>query len=389
MRILQLPSWYLPEGGQFCLHQSKALQEAGVEVHILANVVLPLSRYKFSVLKYPFRAFFCNENGIPMLRYYSWRIPRLDKLNIAKWVKETVHLYAMYEKKYGKPDLIHVHSSIWGGYAASIIKQQYSIPYVITEHRGIFGAQSAYARSLLKDDYSFLYKSAFGNADFIIPVSSQLIPKIKEYCAEIPVPIKVIPNVLDTDFFSYKQRARTDRDSFVFVAVNGFSTYKGYEYLLPAFDILCEKNPNVYLRLVGENFEFLEFQQLLKQVKHVDRISFSGELDRNGVREELYKADAFVIPSIVEAQSVATIEAMSTGIPVVSTIVNPEEILTDRCGYRVPIEDVNALENAMDQMIKNYYSFDGKYISEHTKSLVNKEAVISQIIDVYNQIIHP
>lgn len=383
MKILQLPSWYLPEGGYFCLHQSQALHQAGVEVYILANVTLPWRKYKWKVFSYPFKPFFTTEHNIPMLRYYSWRIPFLGSRNTDKWVRETLKLYAQFEKRYGKPDIIQVHSSMWAGYVAALIKEKYGVPYVITEHRGIFGVISDYAKQMLRPEFTASISKAFSNADLIIPVSSQLVAKIKEYCGRVDVPIRVIPNMLDTDYFSYKKRVKKDTEAFVFVAVNGFNPYKGYEYLLPAFDALCDVNPNVHLRLVGEDFDFEAFQNLLGNTKHSDKISFAGELNSAGVRNELWEAHAFVIPSIVEAQSVSTIEAMSTGLPVVSTIVNPSEILTEQCGMRVPIENSKALADAMQQMIMNYASFDGQYISEHIKALVSKETVLKQLLDAY------
>lgn len=383
MKILQLPSWYLPEGGYFCLHQSEALHQAGVEVHILANVMLPWRKYRWKVFSYPFKPFFTNEYGIPILRYYSWRIPFVGSLNTDKWVRDTVSLYAKFEKRNGRPDFIQVHSCMWAGLAAAVIKEKYGVPYVITEHRGIFGAISNYAKQMLRPEFSISISKAFSNANLIIPVSSQLVPKIKEYCGKEDVPIRVIPNMLDTDFFTYKERKLSNKEPFVFVAVNGFNAYKGYEYLLPAFDLLCEKNSNVHLRLVGENFEFAEFQTLLANTKHKDKISFAGELDRTGVRSELWNAHAFVISSIVEAQSVSTIEAMSTGLPVVSTIVNPIEILTEKCGYRISIEDDAALADAMLKMINNYSQFDSAYISQHTKALVSKETVLQQLLEAY------
>jgi glycosyltransferase involved in cell wall biosynthesis len=386
MRILQLPSWYLPEGGQFCLNQSLALQERGIEVHILANVVLPWRKYKFSVLRYPFNSFFTVENDIPMYRYYSWKYPFVDIPNIEKWTKKTVNLFDQYKEKYGMPDIIHVHSSMWGGYTAALIKEKYGVPYVITEHRGIFGAVSDYAKSLLKPSYLPYLSKSFSSADYIIPVSSQLIPKIQEIC-RCDVKIKPIPNILDTDFFHPIERKKSTQGVFTFVSVNGFNPSKGYEFLLPAFDLVCDECSNVHLRIVGENFEKKEFQLLLNQTKNKGKISFAGEVNRKGVRQELWSSDAFVIASRIEAQSVATIEALSTGLPVVGTAITPKEILTEECGYIVPIENIPALADGMVKMIKNKEFFDGNKISEHTRMMVSKGQITSQLIEVYGEIL--
>lgn len=388
MKILQLPSWYLPLGGQFCLNQSLALQEQGIEVHILANVILPWRKFKFSVFSYPIRSFFTEENGIPMYRYYSWRYPFVDIPNIEKWIKKTVDLFGEYKEKYGLPDIIHVHSSMWAGYAAALIKEKYGVPYVITEHRGIFGVKTNYAKRKFKKSYKPYLIKAFSDADYIIPVSYQLIAKISEYLIK-NVPIKPVSNMLDTSYFYPIERKKINSDDkFTFVSVNGFIPVKGYEYLLPAFDKVCKKKSNVYLRIVGEDFEKKSFQKLLSKSKNLHKISFSGELNREGVREELWKADAFVIASIVESQSLATVEAMSTGLPVVGSEVIPEDMLTTVSGYRVPVENISKLADGMVKMVDNRNDFDGYKIAEHIKQIVSKETVAAQLIEIYKEVLH-
>jgi len=386
MKILQIPSWYLPEGGHFCLNQSMALQEAGIDVHILANVVLPWRKYKLSIFNYPIKAFFSIENNIPIYRYYSWKYPFVDIPNIRKWVAQTVKMFDRYNEEHGSPDIIHVHSSMWGGYAAALIKEKYGIPYVITEHRGIFGSKSSFAKALLKNEYKLYLEKAFSQADYIIPVSDQLTEKISEYLTN-PVPIKSISNILDTEYFSPIQRKHKGNTPFTFISVNGYYIEKGYDILLPAFDKLCKLNPNVNLRLIGENFDYADFQKILEKVKHKEKISFTGEIPREGVRKELWEADAFVIASRIESQSVATLEAMSTGLPIVATSVIPNTMITNTVGYRVEIEDVNALSEAMLQMIQNKDSFDSTEISNHVKEIAGKEAVVSQLIEVYKEVL--
>ncbi|MDA3846237.1 MAG: glycosyltransferase [Vallitaleaceae bacterium] len=387
MRILELPSWYLPEGGQFCLHQSLALQEAGVEVHIIANVVLPWKKYKFSLLEYPLEPFFHIENNIPIYRYYSWRYPFIDIPNIHKWVKKTHKLFKDYKDKYGLPDLIHVHSSMWGGFAAALIKEEFGVPYVITEHRGIFGIATEYAKSKFKKEYTPFLNNIFSNADYIIPVSSQQIGKIKEYCEQDQPNIRTIPNILDTSFFHPINRVDKKNEPFTFVSVNGYNAFKGYEFLLPAFDIVCDQHPDIHLRIVGEDFQTRGFQKLLNKCKNKNKISFAGEVGKEQVREELWKADAFVIASRTEAQSVSTVEAMSAGLPVVGTSVTPEEILPKECGYIVPVENIPALADGLIRMINNYDSFDSNTISNHIKGMVSKEVVTKQLLEVYNEVL--
>ena len=385
MRVLQLPSWYLPEGGHFCLHQTLALQEQGVEVHILANVVLPWRKYRYKVFGYPFNSFFTEEEGVTLLRNYAWKIPFVDEWNIKIWVARTVQLFDKYAKKYGLPDIIHVHSSMWGGYAAALIKEKYGVPYVITEHRGRFSSHSENMEILFKKSYTKYLNAAFSNASAIITVSDQLQEKVKTF-TNGNVPIVTISNCLDTDFFSYQERLRMD-DKFVFMNANSYHFAKGYDILLPAFDRVCLQHPNASLILLGEGFDNHAFVSLLNKVRCRNIIVFAGSHNREGVREYLRKSDCFVLSSRIESQSVALLEALSCGIPVVCTEAVPVEIVPPIVAIQCESNSVEALTIAMNQMIEKQKTFDPIEISKFAQSVCSKQVVASKIIQVYQSIL--
>ena len=384
IRILQIPSWYLPEGGQFCKDQALFLKEKGVEVHILANVVLPWTKYKLKAFTAPWKSFVAVEDGILTYRYYYRRLPKQNKANLVGWCNRTVKLFDEYVEKYGKPHLIHVHSSMWGGYAAYLIKEKYGVPYVLTEHRGVFGMRSSFARDCFIPMYTPFLQKGLSNASYIIPVSDQQIPKIKEFLT-VDVPIKTISNILDTAFFHYLPRE--PKENFTFVTVNGYYEVKGYDILLPAFDLLCDKVKNVCLRMIGENFEQKAFQEILSRCRNKDKIVFTGWLEPDGVLDELKKADAFVMSSRVEAQPISILEAISTGLPVVCTEVVPEAVVSQSEGYRVPVEDAQALASAMMEMITNRDRFDAKAISAHAASVAGPEVVTESLISIYENVL--
>ncbi len=387
MRVLLLPSWYLPEGGQFVRHQALVLKERGVDVHNLANVSLGWRKYGRKALDfatYPLVPYFTEEDGIPVLRSFTRPIPRATVLNIRLWARRTLRMYDMYFQRFGHPDLIHAHSATWAAYAAALIKRRYGIPYVLTEHRGMFGYRSDYARGFFQDEFEPFFRAGFSYADCIIPVSDQLIPKIKTYC-ERDVPFRVIGNIVDTDFFA-PSSDRKEHTLTRFVSVNGYYREKGYDILLPAWDKLCDRRRDVHLTIVGENFDSPEFQRIWSACRHKDTVTFTGELNREGVREQLRKADAFVISSRVEAEPVAVLEAMAMGLPVVASEVVPEYETPTLCGMRVPVENPDALALALNRMADSYKRYDAAAIRNHTIQIASKQIVTKQLMDVYTRI---
>jgi len=383
MKILQLPSWYLPQGGQFCLNQSLALQEQGIEVHILANVVLPWRKYKFSVFRYPIKPFFTEENGIPMYRYYSWRYPFVDIPNIEKWVKKTVDLFGEYKEKYGLPDIIHVHSSMWGGYAAALIKEKYGVPYVITEHRGHFSSNSQSEINLFKSFYHPFLREAFFHADKIIAVSNQLHEKISSYGNK---EITTISNIVDTNFFAFSERKKRNV-SFTFINANSFDYAKGYDVLLPAFEKVCQSYPKSRLVLLGNGFNSPTFLEMYNKLDCKRNILFPGFQNAEGVRKYLLDSDCFVLSSRIESQSISVLEAMSCGIPVVCTKTVPAEIAHPDVAIQCEINSVESLSDAMCQMIASYALYVPQRISQFAKSICSSEVVSEKLITVYKEVL--
>lgn len=384
IKVLQLPSWYPPEGGAFCLEQSVELKKLGIDVQILANVTLPWKKYGFKLLSYPFRSFSTIENIIDVYKYYSWRIPFLHMQNIDKWINQTVKLFDTYIKKHQAPDFIHAHSIMWAGVAAARIKEKYGIPYILTEHWSAFSEKSGWSKSLL-ERYDHLIKEGFSTPSYVITVSDEIQPAVAKYKPK-EVQMTTISNIVDTVFF-YPPSERPVNSCFKFVCLNSYCPEKGYDILLSAIDILHKQNLKFEINIAGGRFNNKEYQNFLANCKGKEHITHIGFLNRREVREALWTADAFLLPSRDESQSIATLEALATGLPVVCTDVVPKAVCKDFCGYHVPIENPEALAQAMIDMINNRKNFDEQQIRNHVESIAAPQVVASKIIEVYKEVL--
>ena len=91
-------------------------------------------------------------------------------------------------------DMIHAHSIIYGGYAASVLAKQKNIPFVVTEHNSI------YLKDLLTPFQKKVTSLTLQNADAIVTVSEALKKQLKAYTQKT---ITVIPNIVDVKHFNY------------------------------------------------------------------------------------------------------------------------------------------------------------------------------------------
>lgn len=386
LHILHLPSWYLPEGGQFCRNQVGELHKHGVNARVLANVNISLKKYGFaSGFKFRRGVFLSYEDDIQVFRHFHFSFPFFKKIDSRLWVKKTLEIFEKYVKKFGRPDVIHVHSVLWGGYAAKLIKDKYKIPYIITEHRGIFGMSCEWAENQFIEWQDPYMSDAYSHADLIIPVSENLIPKINSFLSS-EVPFSVVSNMIDSEYFYYRERKKSDVEIRA-VMVNGFNHAKAYDVLFPAADAALGMNADLTITIVGEDFFGEEFEKLWSRVKHKDRIRFLGEIDQSGVRDALWDADFFIISSRVESQSVSVLEALSTGLPVVCTSVIPEQIANESNAVRVPVENVSALTDGILEMAEKFMTFDGREISDQIKTIADNKVVAQQLIKLYQSII--
>jgi len=383
--ILILPSWYLPLGGSFCRDQAIALQNKGINISILANVELPWTQMGLKTLTLPWGFFSQTEAGIPTHRHYMRRIPRSEKANFHRWVDSTLKQFDHYIARNGKPDLIHAHSAMWAGYAAALIREKHNIPYLITEHRGRFSERSQSPHTTPKTWQIPLLQKAFSNAEILIPVSSLLVARLSELSGH-QTPVCPVSNIVDTDFFCPPD-ARTATDKFTFFTANSFDDAKAYDILLEAFDRVCAQQPDVRLVIAGGGFRNPAFQNMLKNCKAAPKISFTGFLDRTGIRQNLWSAQAFVLASRVESQSIAVLEAMSTGLPVVCTEVVPDEVVTPQTGYKVPVNDASQLAEAMLRMVQNRQTFSPQAIVVQARNISAPDVVAQKLIEIYKQIL--
>ncbi|MGC9150358.1 MAG: glycosyltransferase [Microbacter sp.] len=385
LRILQLPSYFIPMGGEFCFDQSIALQDKGMNVSIVANVIIPFQS-AFHFKQYPLHDFVRIEGGIPVYRHFQRNIPKTLKPNLTRWIHSTKRMVEAYIEKNGTPDLIHAHSWQFAGYVCSLLKEEYHIPYIITEHSGTLNPIAKQIDTLLANHWiADKLQKAYLHADAVIGVSQNVIDGIQSIIGNT-TPTYVISNLIDTDFFTISPKKQAHLD-FIFAAANSNLPEKAYDVLFKAFDIVFEQNQHVRLRIAGDKFHTKATLKILSTSHSFSHIEFLGWQQPQGIRALLWDADAFIVSSRVESQSIATLEAMSTGLPIVATEVIPTSMLTPQTGFRVPIDDPQQLADAMMKMINSAHTFDRQFIRSQAVALAHPEKVVSQIITVYNNIL--
>lgn len=166
----------------------------------------------------------------------------------------------------------------------------------------------------------------------------------------VGLPTGPIPNDRETESLWGDAEARI-------LAVGALKAEKDHRLLIEAFAGLPRER-NAKLTIVGEGQLRPELEAIADRLGVADRVSLPGFRDPWPYYQS---ADLFVLPSRSEGFGNVLIEAMSAGLPIVSTdCVGPREILADgKWGALVPTGDRDKLTKAMERALDGPVDKDG------------------------------
>ena len=150
---------------------------------------------------------------------------------------------------------------------------------------------------------------------------------------------------------------------------------KGSPVLVEAMQVLMERGVDAVLRIVGAGplEETLRAQVVAAGLQ--SRVSLTGALGQEEIRECYHWADVFCLPSFQEGLPVALMEAMATGLPVVTTQIAgiPELVIDDVVGRVLtpgrPDLVADALEQLTDPDLRRLWGDRGPLHVEHHHDL--------------------
>ena len=345
MHILELPSFFPPHGGLFCLEQAKALKALGHEVRIVSVLELGVSKDREFYLTAPWREERREMEGVEVFCTYMRAVPKAVRYNINRWVSLCEKAVERYVRCYGKPDVLHAHCCKSAGLAARAISQRLGIPYYISEHlsSGLFErdfGKGWQKHVWLKDKM----RQAYEAASCVIPVSQELVDDLAPFFGKA-YHYQPVSNIVDTDFFAYREREPLAGRRFRFCQLAIADIYgKGYDVLAEALPYLPA---DIELHIAGMGTDSKAMRKLFED----RRVHLYGQLDKAGVRDLLWKSDALVLPSRSEAQPLVILEALATGIPVVGTECIPSSVrIPEACRF-APIGDARGLAEKMMEVM--------------------------------------
>lgn len=303
------------------------------------------------------------------------------------WAKDMYKKWQQLREEWGMPDIVQMNVLDKNGLLALWLKKRYHIPYIVVEHwSGYLPANFAFRGGW----HGWLMKKIAKHASCILPVSQMLEDAMKR-CGIKNECWQRIHNVVD-DFFYQPISPITilpKGEKFRFLHVSCFDEKaKNIQGMLRAVREVAKERQDFELVLVGTGVDFeqdIAYAQTLDFPQ--DMLTFTGEQTPYEVAQWMQQSDCFLLFSRYETFAVVLAEAMSIGIPIISTsTAGIAAELTTKCGILVPTQDELALAHAMVQMLENR----NMYHTDSIRAEGNKysyQNVGKQLLDIYQRAI--
>jgi glycosyltransferase involved in cell wall biosynthesis len=174
-------------------------------------------------------------------------------------------------------------------------------------------------------------------------------------------------------------------DMVAFLAIGRLKSQKNYRFMLER----VSKTPSIVLLIAGDGELRDALERAAAELRVSDRVSFLGNVSRQGVWNLLAACDVFIQTSVYEGQSNAVLEAMHAGLPIiVSDIPMQRETLCDETGAAVailaPFEEPEAWLDGMAQL-RDRPDLRAR-LGANAKSLVERRFALARMIDGFERV---
>ncbi len=384
--VLVLPSWYPseldPVRGVFFREQAQAVRDAGARVGVVAPVLRGVRTAREGRLgQFAFRLRAEDDGGIPTLRVQGWSVPRRPQWDRHLWLAMAGRALRRYVARHGRPDILHVQSALMAGWPASVLSRRWKVPYVVTEH------SSMYAEGTIPPWLAPVLRGALRGADRVVAVSRALAAELAPWTGDRP--IDVIPNLVDTGWFTLPPRPRGMDGPFRFLAVGIYDPVKGADVLLRAFAEGFRGDAGVALDVGGGGACEPALREMAASLGIAPQVRFLGGLTRAGVRDAMWAAHALVLPSRIETFGLVAVEAMATGLPVAATACGgPRDTVTPETGVLVPPESPAELAGAMRRLVRERGAWAGRAaaIRAGAAARFDRPVVARALLELYGRV---
>lgn len=326
-----------------------------------------------------------------IIREKKVKVYHLDTTRSFNWLSAVK--MAQLIKKEGV-SLVHAHAPFAGSIVSSLAGKLAGVPVIIHAHLQDTLSSNSFIRSYQN---IMNYWTSRKCCDAIIAVSHQVKDALiaegfdshKFHVVHNGTPV----NTLDKIDSNIRSELNIPEDIPVVIHIGRLCKSKGQHLLLQAAANLHQLGQEAVYLIVGKDLEqdgaYLNYLKDMAQELGInDSVRFLGH--RADISQLLTLSDLLVLPSYTEGLPLVILEAMAAGLAVVATPVGgiPEVVIEKETGFLVPVEDVQALGDAIFKLLQNpnlKYEMGNKGLEMVNENL-SLEKMCEEVFDIYKQV---
>ncbi len=386
LNILFLSSWYpnrlFPSLGNFVQKHAEcvALKSNVAALFVFSD---PNCKEKFEIVE-------STLNNVYTVNVYyrlpSHNFPVLFQLRRAfRYFRAHKKGLEIINSKFGKIDLVHHNILYRAGIIAWWLKKTQNLSYIITENWTGYLSSKKMKFGILQTSLS---KMIARNASFITPVSKDLRDSMLRLGFNSNY--EIVYNVVDTILFHPLDNKSKERKIKLLHVSTLDDPHKNISGMLRVISELVKRRSDFEMLFVGEGDKTKHIKTATELGIYNSFVFFDGVKKTAEVADIMRNSDCFVMFSNYENLPCVIIEALASGLPIVSSTAGgiPEHI-TERMGFLVEPLDEKALLESINKAIDNIRSdkYNPKELSDYSKNNFSYEKVSEKFHELYYEVL--
>lgn len=331
-----------------------------------------------------------SKNEIEITRIYykavKHNIPLLSYLAKGfKFIKYNLKGIKHIKGKSFHFDIIHVNILTRLGIVALFEKFSSKTPYIITEHWSRYLPITNTYHGFLR---KWITKIVVRNASAVTTVTENLKQAMLTHGLKNNN-YQVIPNVVDTSKFRPVDK-KEEKPKKTIIHISCFEDKsKNISGILKMAGKLSEKRDDFVLKMVGEGIDLDQVTELSKRNKTYNKtVFFTGLLENEDLIKEIQQADFLIMFSNYENMPVVINEALSCGIPVLSTNVGGiPEVINQNTGILINKKDEKELLSKTIYMLDNFTRYESSGLRKYAMEHFSNDAVAEKFYILYRSVL--
>jgi len=295
-----------------------------------------------------------------------------------------------------RPDVVHTHSSkagVLGRLAARLLR----VPVIVHTIHGL--PFHPYQNPHLNALYILLERWCARYSDKLITVADAMTRQAlaarigrAELYRTIYSGLEMEPFLRDYDRAKVRKKYGLSPADMVVGKIARLSDLKGHEFLLEAFQEVAEAEPRAKLLLIGDGWKRRMYERQVAESGLSGRVVFAGLIRPDEVPAAIHAMDLVVHTSLREGLARVLVQALVSGVPVISYDVDGarEAVVPEETGVLLAPGEVRGLAAAILRLLADpelRHRFGGAGRSR-LAPLFDVKVMVARIEEVYEELLH-